>query len=321
MRTEKLVRAAVVVSVLGCVVSALSLKLGVKDAPPLAELVGRFHILALHVPIGVLVMALAGEACTFFRRGRRMGDVVVGFALPLLVISGFAAVVLGLLLAHGGHYPHKLVSAHRNFTILGLCFAGVARLLWTRRRKRWLHRGLLGAAAISMTIGAHFGGSMTHGADYLTELLGAPKTPPIVDEEEDAGATPVVTSEDAGHVVEAGAPDAAMETAADVDAGSIDAGPVDAGPPKPTHKQLAQAIVNRKCSPCHTTNQKGGLRMKDVSKPGKRGVLVPGNPEASSLYTRLVLPMDDDDHMPPEDEAQLTKGEIAIIRAFITESK
>jgi hypothetical protein len=102
---------------------------------------------------------------------------------------------------------------------------------------------------------------------------------------------------------------------------AVDAGPVDAGPPKPTPKQLAQAVVNRKCSPCHTTNMKGGLRMTDISHPTKKGVLKPGNPEGSLMYTNLLLPKDDDDHMPPENEPQLTKGEISIIRAFILDSK
>ena len=109
------------------------------------------------------LFALMGEAATFLRRGRRMGDVVVGFSLPLLVLTGVGAVVLGLMLANGGHYPHKLVAPHRNFTILGLTFAAVARLMWSRRRSRWVHRGLLGCAAGAMMLGAHFGGSMTHG--------------------------------------------------------------------------------------------------------------------------------------------------------------
>jgi uncharacterized membrane protein len=117
-------------------------------------------------------------------------------------------------------------------------------------------------------------------------------------------------------LVDAGPADASVS-----DAAVADAGPVDAGPPKPTPKQLAQAVVNRKCSPCHTTNMKGGLRMTDISRPTKKGVVKPGNPEGSLMYTNLLLPKDDDDHMPPENEPQLTKGEIAIIRAFIADQK
>lgn len=319
---ERLVRLAIVLSMLGAVVAALVLPLGVKDASKVTTFLGRFHILALHVPIGVLVLALTGEALTLLRRGRRTGDVVVGVALPMLVITGFAAIVLGAMLAHGGHYPHRLVAPHRNLTILGILFAGVARLLWTRRRSRWLHRGLLGASALAMTVGAHFGGSITHGADYLTAPV--EDKAPRGAEDEDAGAP--AAEADAASPASSIAIDAA---AAPVDAGGDDAratapdaaAPVDAGPPKPTTKQLAQSIVNRKCAPCHTTGMKGGLRLTDVSKPGKRGVLVPGNLSSSSLYSRLVLPKDDDDHMPPEEKTQLTSGEIAILRAFVLEQK
>lgn len=313
---EKLVRLAVVLAIVAVIAAAVALPVTAKDAPKAMRFLGRFHILALHVPIGILVLTLLAEGATFLHRGRRTGDVVVGFALPLLVFTGAAAAVFGLMLAHGGHYPQKLVAPHRNLVILGLTFAAVARLLWSRRRSRWLHRALLGCSAISMMIGAHFGGSMTHGEDYLFAPV-EDKPPPIV-EEVDSG---VFVEPDGGQEfmlvpVDAGPVDASADAAA-----IPDAGPVDAGPPKPTPKQLAQALVNRKCSPCHTTNQKGGLRMTDISRPTKKGVLKPGNPEGSLMYSNLLLPMDDDDHMPPENEKQLTKGEIAIIRNFILDQK
>lgn len=316
-RFEQLVRIAMIIAIVAAVAAAVALPVTAKDAPKALRFLGRFHILALHVPIGILVLTLLGEGATLLRRGRRMGDVVVGFALPLLVLTGVSAVLLGLMLAHGGHYPQKLVAPHRNLTILGLLFAAVARLLWSRRRSRWLHRGLLGCSALSMMIGAHFGGSMTHGEDYLFAPV-EDKPPPIV-EDTDGGA-PAFEEPDAGKTfvvvpVEAGAPADASATTA----GDASTAPVDAGPPKPSSKQLAQAVINRKCAPCHTTNQKGGLRMTDVSRPTKKGTLVPGNPEASKMYTNLLLPKDDDDHMPPENEAQLTKGEIAIIRQFIAD--
>lgn len=315
---EKLVRIAVAIAMVGAIAAAVALPVSAKDSSAVTRFLGRFHILALHVPIGILALTLTAEAATFFRRGRRMADAVVGFALPLLVLTGFAAVVLGLMLAHGGHYPHKLVAPHRNFTIIGIFIAGVARLLWSKRRSRWLHRGLLAASAGAMTIGAHFGGSMTHGEDYLFAPV-SEKPSNIVDES-DAGAT-MFEDTDAGQAFVVVPVDAGVDAMAAVtsDAGPVVSAPVDAGPPKPTSKQLAQAVVNRKCAPCHTTNMKGGLKMTDISKPTKARVLKPGNPEGSTMYTNLLLPKDDDDHMPPEDEAQLTKGEIAIIRQFIAD--
>ncbi|MEP0711524.1 MAG: c-type cytochrome domain-containing protein, partial [Algoriphagus sp.] len=55
-----------------------------------------------------------------------------------------------------------------------------------------------------------------------------------------------------------------------------------------------------------------------IHKGGEAGeILENGNPEQSSLYTRLVLPEDHDDHMPPKDKRQPRKEEIGLIKAWI----
>jgi hypothetical protein len=302
----------------GAIAAALAIKVNAKDSPPLLGYIGRFHILALHVPIGILTIALVAEVCTFLKKGRRSADVVVGFALPLLVATGFGAIILGLLLAHSGGYPDKLVSPHRNFTIIGIFFAGIATLLWDRRRQagRWIHRGVLGVSALAMTIGAHFGGSMTHGSDFLFP----DKDKPAAVADEDAGA-PDTSASALPSAIPAGTPLTSDAAAPIADAGSEASAPVvDAGPPKPTNLKVVQGIVARRCNPCHTVNQKGGLKI-NFGNPAamKKGDFVAGHPESSKLYTNLVLPLDDDDHMPPEKEAQLTKGEIAAFRAWIAD--
>ena len=45
--------------------------------------------------------------------------------------------------------------------------------------------------------------------------------------------------------------------------------------------------------------------------------LVPGKPGASAVYTRMTLPLDDDDHMPPRDKAQPSAAEIEAVRSWI----
>src|SRR5690606_30648684 len=50
---------------------------------------------------------------------------------------------------------------------------------------------------------------------------------------------------------------------------------------------------------------------------GSGDAIVPDDPEGSPLFSRLVLPLDHEDHMPPRDKAQLSMAEIAVIRAWI----
>jgi len=291
-------------------VAAVLLPPGGAAAPAVLQYVGRFHILALHAPVGVLVVALVAEAFTLTKH-REQADIVVGFTLPLLVLTGVAAVVLGLALAHGEtEHPLKLLTKHRNFTVSGIVLAGAAGIAFPYRRGRAVHRALLLASAAVLSIGAHFGGSLTHGSDYLFAPIAQPK--PVVAVAEDAAA-PVSESIDAGVVVDAAVSD------------SVDAAvPVivahDAGPAKPSARAAVQAILLRRCAPCHTEKGKGGLRVSDIGKM-KAADIAAGDPNESLLYARLVLPKDDDDHMPPIDKPQPSAAEIAALRAWITELK
>lgn len=53
-------------------------------------------------------------------------------------------------------------------------------------------------------------------------------------------------------------------------------------------------------------------------KGGREGpVLVKGDPEASELYRRLRLPMDDEHHMPPPKKPQTTEAEMRLLHWWI----
>lgn len=294
-------------------VAAVVLPPGGPAASAFVQYVGRLHLLVLHVPIGVLVVVLLGEALTFGRR-RETGDTVVALTLPLLVVSGVVAIVLGLCLAHGGDHPVGLATKHRNFTIAGILVAGVAGIAFPYRRGRALHRALLAACTAVLGIGAHFGGSLTHGSDYLF----APITPAKAAVAEDAGA-PEPEPADASAPVIAVVIDASTTDAIDAATPIVVVAPHDAGAvAKPSNRAAAQAMLLRRCGPCHTDRTKGGLRVSDIGKM-KAADVVAGNPAESPLYARLVLPKDDDDRMPPIDKPQPTAAELAVLRAWISE--
>ena len=87
-----------------------------------------------------------------------------------------------------------------------------------------------------------------------------------------------------------------------------------------------------RCNKCHGERKsKGDLRMDSVEAilaGGDGGeIIVFGmgidHPEGSvvieesEIFQRLILPLDDDDHMPPESKTQLTESEIEFIRLWL----
>ncbi len=74
---------------------------------------------------------------------------------------------------------------------------------------------------------------------------------------------------------------------------------------------------------CHgETKSKGKLRMDTYAallKGGSDGAdtVIPSKPADSLMVKRTALPVDDDDHMPPKDEKQLSKEEIALLKWWI----
>lgn len=88
------------------------------------------------------------------------------------------------------------------------------------------------------------------------------------------------------------------------------------------YKDIVFRILDDKCVSCHNPNkQKGELVMTSFDKllqGGENGpVLEAGKPEESEMIKRLHLPMEDEDHMPPEGKNPLQENEIAILEQWI----
>ena len=88
------------------------------------------------------------------------------------------------------------------------------------------------------------------------------------------------------------------------------------------YEDVVARIIDDKCISCHNTNKtKGELLMTNLShllKGGESGnTIIPGAPEESELIRRLRLPLEDEDHMPPEGETPLNNSEIEILEQWI----
>jgi len=87
--------------------------------------------------------------------------------------------------------------------------------------------------------------------------------------------------------------------------------------------QLAvMPVLEKKCFPCHNESKaKGKLIMTAIDKfkrGGENGKpWVEGNPDSSRMIKYIHLPLDDDDHMPPDGKPQLSVFEISLLEAWI----
>jgi uncharacterized membrane protein/mono/diheme cytochrome c family protein len=87
------------------------------------------------------------------------------------------------------------------------------------------------------------------------------------------------------------------------------------------YQDVIDPIMQQKCVSCHGADkQKGKLRLdaeEYIKKGGKNGEVINGREDAE-LLNRILLPPDDEDHMPPKEKGQLTKDQVALIRWWIS---
>ncbi|MEK6783640.1 MAG: chitobiase/beta-hexosaminidase C-terminal domain-containing protein [Bacteroidota bacterium] len=88
------------------------------------------------------------------------------------------------------------------------------------------------------------------------------------------------------------------------------------------YRKAVYPILEKKCISCHNeAKAKGKLVMTSIpkfQKGGKEGVeWIVGKPNESRMIKYIHLPLDDDDHMPPDGKTQLSKQEISLLEYWI----
>ena len=137
------------------------------------DLIGRLHPLLVHLPIGFLILAFIFELLTFRKRFKKLRQ-----AVPAAVLLGFFAALIslttGLFLEEEGGYDDRILFKHKLFAFI-TCGFSLALLLLISYQKN-LEKGKRKAARfllfcllmITLTVTGHYGGSLTHGAEYLS---------------------------------------------------------------------------------------------------------------------------------------------------------
>ncbi len=143
---------------------------------------GNFHLLVLHFPIALIVLAALGEALGWWL-GRRpapagpiMGAVTqlgVGTLIVAATVAAVPTVVLGWLHAYGGSgssQPDNLFWHSWLGTGSLVMLGATAWLCWGdavgRTRRLVTRLAIFGSAAVVGLVG-HFGGMMVHGRAFL----------------------------------------------------------------------------------------------------------------------------------------------------------
>ncbi len=89
------------------------------------------------------------------------------------------------------------------------------------------------------------------------------------------------------------------------------------------YQDVIAPIMQAKCVSCHgAEKKKGKLQLHEfaaIMKGGGDGAttVIPKNTKDSLMLTRINLASDDDEHMPPSDEPQVTKEELALLKWWI----
>lgn len=255
---------------------------------------GRLHPLIVHFPLSILLFIAALElyAIRNFNSNFRFA---ISIGLYISAFSAVLSVVFGLLLAQYDDITGDTLDNHKllGFITSGLCI-GSAFLSWLITQKNRVslipvYRFCLFIAALGIALTGHFGGSLTHGEDFLTETLPFKEKPTL--------------------------PSQGMLLAYQSDSINLSA--------ENQLKLVGQvlAIFAHNCYKCHSSNkQEGKLRLdqKDfVYAGGKNGkVIVFGNPEKSELVRRISLPKGHKEAMPGKGNP-LKAEEIELIRFWI----
>jgi len=240
---------------------------------------GRFHPVVLHLPIGFLLLAFVLELRLRFG-GKKEFQSAIAFSLQLALAASLLSVISGYLLSWGGGYD--------------------ATMLW---RHQYLGFGVLALNALL--------------------VFYAPKPP----QQEKRIYFPlfcvlVVLLGLTGHLggsLTHGSDFLSFSSSAKTNKTIL---PLTSE--SNFYEVVVQKILDQNCVTCHrASKQKGGLRLDDqtqIIKGGDSGKILGSTKALShSILTRIHLPLEEEEHMPPEGKKQLNKSELNLLQYWLEE--
>ena len=251
------------------------------------DFIGHLHPLIVHLPIGILLLGVLMMVYEHYSKVDL--QLPISFAFLVGSISAVLACIAGWILSNSGEYDALLVQKHQ---WTGISTAVIGLLVYFLKQYRKLLAVIL---TLLIVITGHYGGTLTHGENYLFNSNENSNT--------SQGDTIKTESKIMTQTISNGSDSLTIET-------------------HNVYKEQIAPLLKLRCYNCHSAvKQKNGLRLDAaayIKKGGKNGkIFVAGNTFKSPLYTSLVLPIDDEKHMPPKGKHQLSQNEILIIERWI----
>lgn len=257
------------------------------------QLMGRLHPMVVHFPIALLIFGAFLELATIgkFHSKLRPG-------INLLVLAGAVSVLIsalfGFLLATNEGLEGELLDLHRisgiTAAVLSLAVLFLLNQVWKKSQTKSIkaYRAALFLTAIGVGVSGHFGASMTHGENFLSETF--PWSDNLGKNENNFNLASYGSAELN--------PEQEMQLIGEV-----------------------RTVLAHNCYKCHSGAKiEGELRLDEkefVFKGGESGaILVPGNPDASEIIRRISLPKNHKDVMPSKGK-HLSEEEIDLIGFWI----
>jgi uncharacterized membrane protein/mono/diheme cytochrome c family protein len=243
-------------------------------------LIGRFHPVLVHLPIGILLLAALFQLMSQKEKFQSL-HAATGIALFWGMLFAIASCISGYLLSTTGDYDEALIFKHQ---WLGIAVAAVSIIAnYLHRKKNKQNKWVMALMVLLITITGHFGGSITHGSDYLTSAFSS-------------------DSKEISIAKRKPLPDVQQAVA---------------------YSDVIRPILESKCYNCHGPNkQKGKLRLDQpefILKGGKDGeVIIAGKSDESALIRRIFLPKENKDHMPPKEKPQLSKQDLELLHWWVS---
>lgn len=244
---------------------------------------GRFHVLALHLPIGILALVAFVELYFGFKPGAERPTLVNSIWL-LGAVSAVIAAGLGYLLSLSGGYNEDTLELH---LIWGLITSATALIGWIafgikgRRGKSWAV-SIGGIQLVALCTAGHLGGNLTHGPEYLFEHAPNP-----------------------------------VRALAGFEPKSVPRAPVSDLAQADVFLDVVQPLLELRCVTCHNPSKtKGGLLLDtyaNIMLGGDSGAAVsPGSLSASELSVRINHDPDHDDYMPSGGKTPFTAAQTQV---------
>lgn len=250
-------------------------------------LLGRFHVVILHIPLGVIVAIFFLELLSRREKYRHLAS-ASAYLWVVGAVSAIVTVALGYMHFAEGSFDSASGIQHRTFgTVLAAAMTVVAALRVSKLADRYASWFLPASILVALlaTITGHYGGNLTHGSNYLVayapqfvrSLAGlGPRRPPV-------------------ESLEAADP----------------------------YLDLVGPMFSSRCSRCHSDDTREAdlnlMSHAGVMRGSESGrVIAVGRPQSSELINRITLPEDDEAFMPAEGNTPLTEAQVRIIEWWVT---